>query len=115
MTIPKVTAIDLSNAYHDILENLVADILQTKQDWCEMKSADAKAMIRVYAAEIGRRLRGELMLSNARNRYLLDRIERTLEHSGGHHVTRSIAAENIDPRFAAFAIWQRRENCPIIN
>jgi len=77
----EVTGIDLSNAYHDILENLVRDLLQTKQDWCAMKPAEAKEMIRIHAAEIGRRLRGELMLTTARNRYLLDRIERTLEQA----------------------------------
>jgi ATP-dependent helicase/nuclease subunit B len=76
---PQVTGIDLSNAYHDILEHLVKDVLETKQDWCAIKPEQAREMIRIYAAEIGRRLRGELMLSTARNRYLLDRIERQLE------------------------------------
>jgi ATP-dependent helicase/nuclease subunit B len=78
---PDVTGIDLSNAYHDILENLVGDLLQTKTDWCSLQPADAREMIRTHAAEIGRRLRGELMLSSSRNRYLLDRIGRMLEQS----------------------------------
>jgi ATP-dependent helicase/nuclease subunit B len=77
----EVTGIDLSNAYHDILENLVKDLLETHQDWCALKPGQAKEIIRVHAAEIGRRLRGELMLSTARNRYLLDRIERSLEQA----------------------------------
>jgi ATP-dependent helicase/nuclease subunit B len=77
----EVTGIDLSNAYHDILENLVNDLLQTNQDWCSLQPAQAKEMIRTHAAEIGRRLRGELMLTTSRNRYLLDRIERTLEQA----------------------------------
>jgi ATP-dependent helicase/nuclease subunit B len=76
---PDVTGLDLSNAYHEILENLVKDCLETKQDWCGLKSPEAREMIRTHAADIGRRLRGELMLSTARNRYLLDRIERNLE------------------------------------
>jgi ATP-dependent helicase/nuclease subunit B len=76
-----VTGLDLSNAYHDILANLVGDLLSTNKDWCAMQPGEAKEMIRVHAAEIGRRLRGELMLSSARNRYLLDRIERTLEQA----------------------------------
>ena len=76
-----VTSLDLSNAYHDILANLIGDLLATDKDWCSLKPAEAKEMIRVHAAEIGRRLRGELMLSSARNRYLLDRIERTLEQA----------------------------------
>jgi ATP-dependent helicase/nuclease subunit B len=78
---PDVTGIDLSNAYHDILENLVRDVLETKTDWCHLQPEQAKEMIRLHAAEIGRRLRGELMLSTARNRFLLDRIERNLEHA----------------------------------
>ena len=78
---PEVTGMDLSNAYHDILENLVADLLQSKTDWCALKPADAQEMIRTHAAEIGRRLRGELMLSSSRNRYMLERIERMLEQS----------------------------------
>jgi ATP-dependent helicase/nuclease subunit B len=77
----EVTNLDLSNAYHDILENLVRDLLETAQDWCAMKPAEAKEMIRIHAEEIGRRLRGELMLSTSRNRYLLDRIQRTLEQA----------------------------------
>jgi ATP-dependent helicase/nuclease subunit B len=74
-----VTQIDLSNAYHDVLENLVGDLLGTKQDWCSLPPEQCRELIRTHAAEIGRRLRGELMLSTARNRYMLDRIERTLE------------------------------------
>ena len=50
---PEVTNIDLSNAYHDILENLLAELLNTKQDWCELKPEDAREMIRVHAADIG--------------------------------------------------------------
>ncbi len=62
---PDVTTIDLSNAYHDILENLVKDVLDSNTDWCALDPAEAKEMIRLHAAEIGRRLRGELMLSTA--------------------------------------------------
>jgi ATP-dependent helicase/nuclease subunit B len=78
---PDVTAIDLSNAYHRVLENLVADILQTRKDWCELDPQVTSELIRTHVAEIGRTLRGELMLSTARNRYLLERIEKTLEQA----------------------------------
>jgi ATP-dependent helicase/nuclease subunit B len=76
---PDVTAIDLSNAYHRVLEQLLRDILETKQDWCEMPTATAAELIATHVAEVGRTLRNELMLSTARNRYLLDHIERTLQ------------------------------------
>ncbi len=77
----RVSAIDLSRAYHDILENIVRDCLAAKQDWCSLKPTEANDMIRVHAAEIGRRLRGELMLSSARNRHMLRRIEINLEQT----------------------------------
>ena len=77
----EVTGIDLSNAYHEILENLVQEVLQEKLDWCSLTPANARQMIRTHAAEIGRKLRNEVMLSTSRNRYLLQRIEQTLERS----------------------------------
>jgi ATP-dependent helicase/nuclease subunit B len=76
-----ITQIDLSNAYHDVLTNLVNDTLSTRQDWCSLPPDKCQELIRTHTAEIGRRLRGELMLSTARNRYILNRIERTLEQS----------------------------------
>jgi ATP-dependent helicase/nuclease subunit B len=75
---PDVTSLDLSRAYHQVLENLVSDVLKSRQDWCNLEPAATAELIRLYTAEIGRTLRGELMLSSARNRYLLERIERTL-------------------------------------
>jgi ATP-dependent helicase/nuclease subunit B len=75
---PDVTAIDLSNVYHLLLEQLLRDVLEARQDWCELDPAVTGELIRTHAAEIGRTLRNELMISTARNRYILDHIERTL-------------------------------------
>jgi ATP-dependent helicase/nuclease subunit B len=75
---PDVTGLDLSNAYHRILENLIGDVLEKRQDWCELSAAEKREMIQLHTAEIGRTLRNELMLSTARNRYLLERIEQNL-------------------------------------
>ncbi|MEA2736264.1 MAG: ATP-dependent helicase/nuclease subunit [Humisphaera sp.] len=74
-----VTAMDLGNVYHNILERIVERVLTEKTDLCDMKAPAARQMIAEFAAEVGRSLRGELMLSTARNQYLLKRIERTLE------------------------------------
>jgi ATP-dependent helicase/nuclease subunit B len=76
-----VTGLDLNNAYHQVVENLTRDLLARKTDWCTLDPAAARELIRTHAAEVGRQLRGELMLSSARNRYLLDHIERTLERA----------------------------------
>ncbi len=75
---PDITAIDLSNAYHKVLEDLIGEILQSQTDWCELSDDEIGKIVQNYLTEVGRTLRGELMISSARNRYLLDRIERNL-------------------------------------
>ncbi len=76
-----VTPLDLNNAYHQVIENLTADLLNQKTDWATLSADAARGMIRRHAAAVGQQLRNELMLSSARNRYLLDHIERTLERA----------------------------------
>jgi ATP-dependent helicase/nuclease subunit B len=71
-----VTAIDLGNVCHSILEKIVRQMLKENANWAIGAKTDAA--IHALAAEIGQELRGELMLSTARNRYLLERIEKTL-------------------------------------
>jgi ATP-dependent helicase/nuclease subunit B len=74
----EVVAIDLENAFHKILEDLVREMLRKKIDWSALSPEEARQLVQRYAAEVATSLRGEMMLSNARNRYLLGRIERTL-------------------------------------
>jgi ATP-dependent helicase/nuclease subunit B len=74
-----VTAMDLGNVYHNILERIVERVLREKADLCALDASAARELISEFAAEVGRSLRGELMLSSARNQYLLKRIEKTLE------------------------------------
>jgi ATP-dependent helicase/nuclease subunit B len=74
-----VTAMDLGNVYHQILERLVLECLRKREDWCSIEPRMTQAMIREYAKEVGKSLRGELLLSSARNQYLLARVEKTLE------------------------------------
>jgi ATP-dependent helicase/nuclease subunit B len=76
-----VTTLDLSNAYHHVLERLVGAVLQLRQDWCEIPAELMTQLVQRYAAEIGRQLRAELMLSSARNRYMLQRIETELKQA----------------------------------
>jgi ATP-dependent helicase/nuclease subunit B len=70
---------DLGNVYHNILERIVERVLREKRDLCDLEAPLTKQMISTFADEVGRALRGELMLSTARNQYLLKRIEKTLE------------------------------------
>jgi ATP-dependent helicase/nuclease subunit B len=74
-----VTPMDLGNVYHNILERIVERVLREKTDLCALETPMTRQMIAQFADEVGRSLRGELMLSTARNQYLLKRIEKTLE------------------------------------
>jgi ATP-dependent helicase/nuclease subunit B len=73
-----VTVLDLGNVYHAVLERIVKQMLETRSDWASQPPEQAQKLIADYATQIGKELRGELMLSSARNKYILDRIERTL-------------------------------------
>lgn len=74
-----VSAIDLGNVYHHVLEKIVGTMLDEKKKWQDVPAERRKALIHAIAQEVGQALRGEIMLSSARNRYMLQRIEETLE------------------------------------
>src|SRR5262249_44599871 len=57
------------------LEKLVGEIVRSRTDWAAISPEQLQAVAR----QVGQALRGELMLSSARNKYLLSRIERTVE------------------------------------
>jgi len=73
------TAIDLGNIYHETLDKLIRAILKQKLSFKDLSESRAKDLIDQCAAEVGQKVRDELMISNARNRYLLDRIKQTIE------------------------------------
>lgn len=74
-----VTPLDLGNVYHQILEGVVRQTLRQRADWCEVERQITRQMVGELADRAGKALRGELMLSNARNKYLLQRVRRTVE------------------------------------
>jgi ATP-dependent helicase/nuclease subunit B len=71
--------IDLDRAFHATLSELVAEMLRKRIDWSNLSNETAAEMVEKYTRQVGQTLSGELMLSNARNRYLLKRIQDTLE------------------------------------
>lgn len=73
------TAMDLGMVYHETLDRLVKSVLERKLDWTQLSEEKARELIDQCASEVGKTLREELMLSSARNRYLLNRIRRTIE------------------------------------
>jgi len=74
-----VSSLDLGNVFHNVLEQIVGSMLEQKKKWQDVPAPKRNEMIHHLAQEVGHHLRGEIMLSTARNRYLLERIEQTLE------------------------------------
>jgi ATP-dependent helicase/nuclease subunit B len=74
-----VSALDLGNVFHHVLEKVVATLLAEHKNWPDLPPERRKELIHAVAQEVGQQLRGEIMLSSARNRYLLQRVEQTLE------------------------------------
>lgn len=74
-----VTSMDLGTIYHGILERVVGKSLADRKDFCDLDPASTRKLIGEFADEIGKTLRGEIMLSSARNQYIMRRIARTLD------------------------------------
>ncbi|HWE04984.1 MAG TPA: PD-(D/E)XK nuclease family protein [Tepidisphaeraceae bacterium] len=70
---------DLGQVYHRVLEKLFSQAIRSNGDGGKEFPAISPDAIHAAAAQVAKSLRGELMLSTARNRYLLQRIEKTLE------------------------------------
>jgi ATP-dependent helicase/nuclease subunit B len=73
-----VTGLDMSQLYHRVLQYMATSLLERGQEWSDLNADLAQRMIHLFAGNVARDVRGELMLSSARNKYLLSRIERTL-------------------------------------
>jgi ATP-dependent helicase/nuclease subunit B len=75
----EVSSLDLGNVFHHVLERIVATMLRERKGWADLPEDQRRELIASFAQQVGQDLRGEILLSNARNRYLLARIEKTLE------------------------------------
>jgi ATP-dependent helicase/nuclease subunit B len=93
-----VTAMDLGNAYHSILETLVRQIVERREDFASVSPQFAEQQIRAAAQHIGESLRNEVLLSSARNQYLLRHVERTVE--------RIVAAQREVAKHGKFRPWK---------
>lgn len=90
----EVTAIDLGNVYHGILEQIVRHMLATRSGWDQQ----SPQFISQLTQKVGQELRGELMLSSARNQHILQRIEKTI-----HQV---VASESEFARRGQLSPWR---------
>ena len=82
---PGVTGLDLSRVYHHVLQTLVSTAVKNGIDLADPDAPITDETIRTLVDEIGGSLRGELMMSSARNEYLLSRVERTLREVVAAH------------------------------
>src|SRR5690606_8188796 len=64
---------------HRVLEKVVRDVIQKGAHWEQIAPAMTQEMIRTFTQQVGQTLRNEVMLSTARNQYLLTRAEATLD------------------------------------
>lgn len=80
----EVTALDLGTVYHGVLERVVGDVLAGRCDWPSMSVEQRQTLVKTLAKQVGRELRGEILLSSKRNEYLLARIEHTLDKVLAH-------------------------------
>lgn len=74
----EVSARDMGTMYHGVLERLVRHCISQELAFVDAGSITPEK-IQEMTLEIGAKLRGQIMLSNARNQYLLKRIQTVLQ------------------------------------
>jgi ATP-dependent helicase/nuclease subunit B len=77
------TYADLDYLYHQALRRLVEHLLAGNRSFASLSTGEAQRLIQGYTQQIAQHLRGELMLSTARNAYLLSHVTRVLERVVG--------------------------------
>ncbi len=74
-----ISSLDLSGIYHRILAALLRRSMREGIPLDQLDAQRAAAWVDELVKEIGGAVRGEVMLTDARNRYLLGRIKRNVE------------------------------------
>lgn len=72
--VAELSSLDLGNAFHFVLERMARQIITQRGTWNEITDADVEEL----ADEVAKQVRNQLLLSSARNRYLLGHIKATL-------------------------------------
>lgn len=74
---PEVTALDLGNIGHATLEQVVRGVLRDHLDWCDT-ALPLEQAVDGLADAAAEELRSQLLLSDGRSRYLLERMKRMI-------------------------------------
>ncbi|HEX8911474.1 MAG TPA: PD-(D/E)XK nuclease family protein [Humisphaera sp.] len=73
-----ITILDLSRVYHDTLAAVVQRTLELKQELAALPPDELAAFAAERAKAVAVAIRGQVLMDEARSRYLLGRVERTL-------------------------------------
>jgi len=73
-----ITVLDLSRVYHDTLAAVVQRTLDGKQELAALPPDELAAFAAERAKAVAVAIRGQVLMDEARSRYLLGRVERTL-------------------------------------
>jgi ATP-dependent helicase/nuclease subunit B len=73
-----VTVIDLGIICHGILERIVRQMFADHPDWSAHSAKAQEQMIATTAEQVGRDIRGELLMTGGHNQYILNHIRRTM-------------------------------------
>lgn len=75
----QVTVVEQGWAYHQILGRFIGQMLKNNTDWQQMDPVQRQQAVARIARAVGLTIKGQVLLSSARNQYLLDRIARTAQ------------------------------------
>jgi len=93
----RIELVDLGSLYHAVMNLWVGQAIRDGEDLAQAKEEDIQQSIRGLTDHVARRLKNELLLSNARLRYILDLVKETLIHLA-RTVVASLQAGEFRPR-----------------
>lgn len=107
-----LTRLDLGTVYHQVMENLIGEAIREKMNFAEPLPG-LKDKIRHFSAAAAADLRSELMLTPGRNQYLLEGVERTMDHVA-ETTRRAIAAGAFRPKRTEFSFGFNNKHPPLV-
>jgi len=84
---------DMGQFFHAVLRDFAKKVRQENLDWGNMSKEDSWEIVSELAEIIAPRLQNEILLSNARYRYLKNKLKRTVHHAVrvlGEHARKGI-------------------------
>ena len=80
----KLAAPDVGSFFHDALDMFATRVAELGLDWGSLESERCRQLAAEVTEHLAPQLQGEILLSSNRNRYIMRRLQRTLERSAGY-------------------------------